>query len=84
MSPSCGEPVLQPGGGGGHAAPTSEAALHPRPHHGPRRLRHHVFPGDQCHQQTRYHFCSGSPPNANSDKPWIRCSNTLHQVRWAV
>ena len=58
MSPSCGESVLQPGGGGGHAAPTPEAALHPRPHHGPRRLRHHVFPGDQCHQQTRYHFCS--------------------------
>ena len=27
---------------------------------------------------------AGSPPNANSDKPWIRCSDTLHQVRWPV
>ena len=43
---SCGESVLQPGGGGRDAAPAPEAPLHPRPHHGPRRLRHHVLPGD--------------------------------------
>ena len=49
MSPSCGESVLKPGGGGGDAAQTPEVALHPRPHHGPRRLRHHVLPGDQSY-----------------------------------
>ena len=47
---SCGESVLQPGGGGRDAAPAPEAPLHPRPHHGPRRLRHHVLPGDHCRQ----------------------------------
>ena len=45
-SPSCCEPVLQPGRGRRHAAPATEAALHPCAHHGPCRLRHHVLLGD--------------------------------------
>ena len=53
---SCGESFLKPGGCGGHAAPAPEAALHPRPHHGPRCLRHHVLFGDHCHRQNHHHI----------------------------